>query len=175
MDVAKRRFALCQLYRSDSERPNISQLVVLVLGDDFWWHPKGSSNLRFFICICMDKLGWHPEICKFGLSTVIDEDVSSLDVTMDFPIWVKVFYAFKSWVEDCCDFLSLEVMIAIPAQLVIVQWLWSHRSPNQQRSTPSQATTGPRWRKIHGTSQCTQIYIPRYWLMTNLKDLNLFL
>jgi hypothetical protein len=90
MDVGVRRLSIGQLHRGDAQTPDVGFGIMTLLLNDFRRHPKWSAHERIPDALQADQLRGDSKIGQLHSAVHAQQDVCSLDVSVEFSFAVQV-------------------------------------------------------------------------------------
>lgn len=95
VDVGEGGFSICQLHGSNAQRPDVSLEAVPVLLDDLGGHPEWGPDECVALGLDVGQLSGDTKVSQFDLARLRQQDIGSLDVSMNFALFVKILDAQK--------------------------------------------------------------------------------
>eukprot|EP00047_Mylnosiga_fluctuans_P024710 m.168529 g.168529 ORF g.168529 m.168529 type:complete len:397 (-) comp9910_c1_seq9:5145-6335(-) len=114
MDVCMWRAALGHLDGGDAKRPNVRKTVVSDFLNHFGSHPEWCADHRVALGHRVRELPGDTKVRKLGLALLVEENVASLDIAMDFPLAVEILEALERGLDNRRDFILLECLVPEP-------------------------------------------------------------
>lgn len=102
---------LCQLNGSYAKGPNIGFVSVLAKFDYFGTHPIGTADVSPEPGIGVHGGGRNPEIGQFGITFLIEQNIGSFNIAMNFLARVEVVEAMEDRFKNGGNFELVEIFL----------------------------------------------------------------
>ena len=88
-----RWFSIDQLHCRDAQRPYVCLEIIPSLLDDLGGHPKRGANEGIPLRLDVRKLSGDPKVCQFDFPVLREEDIRSLDISVNLPFLMQIVEA----------------------------------------------------------------------------------